>query len=157
MKIVDKNNNFICPCCGRKTEKSLETHSHIIWFQEKDGHTEIKPVPVRKIQFTTHYKSFGVYVCDKCWKKHQGNDKATSKYGKVAYFFGALAFAFGIYHNYAIGALKEHPFDTITGSFVVGIIAFFVSFLIIYALVSLKYSEPKTTYEHAKKCNAIAQ
>jgi len=157
MKTVDNNTVFTCPCCGRKTEKTLETDSHKIWFEEKVGHTEIKPVPNRKIQVTTHYKRFCVFVCDKCWKRHTGNDKATSKYGKISYIIGALTFAYGIYHNYTIGALEEHPFDTISGSFIIGIIALIISFLIIYALVSLKYSEPTTTYERARKCNAIAE
>jgi len=157
MKTVDNNTVFTCPCCGRKTEKTLETDSHKIWFEEKVGHTEIKPVPNRKIQVTTHYKRFCVFVCDKCWKRHTGNDEATSKYGKISYFIGILTFAYGIYHNYTIGALEEHPFDTISGSFIIGIIALIISFLIIYALVSLKYSEPTTTYERARKCNAIAE
>lgn len=157
MKDSNGRELFICPCCGKETIKFDYRSPYEITFKEKVGHTEIKPVPVRKILFTEHYIIFTANVCEKCWNAHNAYDKAGNKYFKYGWLVGIVVLIYSLYHNYQIGALEEHPIDTITGGMIVGFLSVLGAMILIFIASTIFKNNPHTTYEHAKECNAISK
>ena len=157
MKDENGRELFTCPCCGNKTIKFDYRSPYEITFKEKVGHTEIKPVPGRKIQFTEQYLTFTANVCEKCYKAHTNYENAGNRFYKYGWLVGFLVLGFSLFHNYKIGALQEHPIDTITG----GIIIFFLVvagyMALVLAVSTINKKNPHTTYEHAKECGAISK
>lgn len=144
-------NRIICPFCGIDITEKLsrefleqeETVSRDFSFESNWAGSYMKE--------TKYTRKFIVYCCKHCYEEHKNGERISDKYSTFAIPIGfLLGFSYFIYR--IIIEDLSISFGVIIGPILYGIIGV-VLFAIPNIFIYLIYAK-RTSYKHAKKCNA---
>ena len=146
-----ETSSVICPFCGRNiTERQLREHleqeetiSRDFSFESNWAGSYMKE--------TKYTRKFTVYCCKHCYADYKKGERISDIYSMFAIPIGfLLGFSYFIYR--IIIENLSFSFGAIIGPILYGIIGVFL-FNIPNILIYFIYAK-RTSYKHAKKCNA---
>ena len=148
-----ETNRIICPFCGIDITETHHRRHSLLQEETTERDFSFESNWAGSYMKETKYtKKFIVYCCENCYAGHENYEKLSDTYSSFAIPIGFLVgFSYFIYR--IIIEDLSFAFGTIIGPILYGIIGialFAIPNIFIYLLF-----EKRTSYKHAKKCNAI--